>query len=162
MKFNSIYSSIAKTGQDLSNEFEDVYEEIPPYSVDLQTGELLNKTPNPIIRKVGKRNVQEQIQSFADDVNLYKILERVAVSGDTSLLNRKVAYFGDYVNLPDNLNDFNDFCKKVFDDNKNVSKDLLDAAINSSLGSAELESIIKKHVEQAVIAAQANNTKGDE
>lgn len=154
--FYSSYVGRSRTGLNLSNKFEDVYEEIPPYAVDVVTGELLNKTPDPILKCIGKKNIFEEIQSFRDDCDIYKILERVAISGDTSFLNRRVGLFGDFVNLPDNINDFNQYVKKVFDENQNVSKEVLEAAINSSLSSSELEALIAKHV-NAAIASQKNN-----
>ena len=159
--FPSPYSPIKKYSEDLSNVYVDVYEEIPPYAVDISTGDLLNKTPDPIIKKVGVRNIQEYIDSFKDECDIYKILERVAISGDSSLLNRKVGLFGDFVNLPDNLNDMNQYVKKVFESNKDVSKEVLEAAINSSLSSSEINKLIEKHVQEAILAAsQKNNDNG--
>lgn len=155
--FPSPYSEMKKSSQDLSNEFEDVFEEIPPYSVDIKTGDLINKTSLPIIKKVGKVNVQEKIQSFADEVDIYKILERVAISGDTNLLNRRIGSFGDFVNLPDNLNDFNDYVKKAFSNSSNLPDDLIKAALNNSIKSGELESLISKHVQKAMEVSKKSN-----
>lgn len=160
--FPGPYSKMKKSGQDLSRKFEDVYQEIPPYAVDIKTGELLNKTPDPILIKVGTRNIFEYIQSFKDDVDIYKILEKVAISGDDSFLNRRIGQFGDFVMLPDNINDLNSYIKSIFDNNTNVPKDILDAAINSSIVGADLEAIIAKHVNQAVIDYNEKFKKGDE
>lgn len=151
------YSKMKKSSQDLSNVFEDVFEEIPPYSVDIKTGDLINKTSLPIIKKVGKVNVQEKIQSFVDDVDIYKILERVAISGDTNLFNRRIGTFGDFVNLPDNLNDFNDYVRKSFSNSSNLPDELIKAALNNSIKSGELESLISKHVEKAIESSKKSN-----
>lgn len=144
--FVTIYGGRPKTAQNLFVEFVDVYQEIPPYAVDTKTGDLLNKTPDPILINVGKKNIVEEIQSYSDSVNIYKILERCALSGDMSFLNRRVGTFGDFVNLPDNINELNDFCNSIFEKNKNVSKSILEAAINKSLTSGDLAKIINDHV----------------
>ena len=38
--------------------------------------------------------------------DLYKILERFALTEDPSIINQRVGMFGDFTNLPDNINDF--------------------------------------------------------
>ena len=58
--------------QDLSNEFEETFEEIPPYAKD-EKGNWLNDTSVPKLVPTGKINIQDRIQSYYDDVDIYKI-----------------------------------------------------------------------------------------
>ena len=150
MKFRQPYSKIEKPGFDYSNPMQDIYIEIPPYAVDTETGDLLNKTALPIRKKIGQRNVDEIIQSYAFDCDIYKILEKVAISGDSSLLNRKIGSFADYLNLPDNLNDLNEFCDSIVSQNSNVDRSILQAAINEALNGDELKKVISDYVSQQV------------
>lgn len=152
-KFNSMYGpGVKKTGQDLSRETEKVFIEVPPFAVN-EKGEFLNKTDSPILKENGVVNVQEKIQSFKDDVDIYKILEKVALTGDTSILNQKIGSFADLVNLPDNVNDMNEYIKKATDV-EGVSKDILEAAVNEKLSSEDMEKLIAKKVSEAIAAQQ--------
>ena len=88
--FRSMWSNpYGSKMQDLSNEFEEVFEEVPPYAVDPATGKFLNDSSVPKIISKGKINVQERIQSFEKEVDLYSILEKFAYSGDQALLNAR-------------------------------------------------------------------------
>jgi hypothetical protein len=152
VRFRGPYDKVSKSSQDLSNIYEDVYEEIPAYSIDVKTGDFLNKSNVPVLKKLGKKNIQEQIDSYKDDCDVYKILERVAAVGDPTLLNRRVGSFGDFVDLPDNINDFNGMCNSTFDKTKNISKDLLQAAINEKLSKVDLDKVINNHVKAQIEA----------
>ena len=83
VRFNSMYGpGVQKTGQDLSRTKEDVFEELPPFAMDSE-GNFLNKSSNPKVLRVGEVDVQERIQSYANDVDIYHILERLTLSGDS-------------------------------------------------------------------------------
>lgn len=116
--------------QDLSNEFEDVYTEIAPYAVDPKTGKFLNDSSIPKVVKTGRINIQERIQSFAEDVDIYRILEKFAYSDDMSLINKHVANYGDISDMPDNLNDIalktNAFIDKLTELNPELAKMVID------------------------------------
>lgn len=86
--------------------FIETYVEIPPYAIDKETGEILNKTNKPILVKGEDFNFYEKIQSYRDDCNIYSILAKYAMTGDESVLNKKVGTFADIVDIPDNINDF--------------------------------------------------------
>lgn len=148
MEFRKPYDSIPKTGLDYSNIFVDVFEEIPPYSIDVKTGEFLNKTNVPVFKKVGVRNIQEDIQSYHDDCNIYKILERVALSGDESILRQRVGSFGDFVNLPDNINDFNEFCAGVVA--KSNDPEVVKIALNQALTDKQVLEAISTYVQKQI------------
>lgn len=55
------------------------------------------------IVETGKSNLYEYIQSFADSVDITKILEKCALLDDYSILNRMPAQFMDVSNMPSNL-----------------------------------------------------------
>ena len=136
-------------GQDLSNPFQDLIEEIPPFTKD-ENGKWLNDSSVPKYVKRGKINVQEQIQSYADEVDIYKILERFAATGDESVINKNPGFYYDISNIPTNFNDFqamllsssdklNLFSKEMKEkilNGENISQDLLDS---------EVKKIAKEH-----------------
>lgn len=156
-KFNSMYGpGVVKTGQDLSNTKEPIYKELPPYAVDEKTGEFLNKSSFPKLVKVGEVDVQEQIQSYADDVDIYKILERYALSGgDNTIINRSVGTFGDFVDIPDNLHDFDMYVGSQIDSIKKFDPDLAKVILSEASSEADIKAAIDKYVLGKVNAPKA-------
>lgn len=136
-------------GQDLSDPFQDLIEEIPPFTKD-EKGNWINDSSVPIYKKVGKINVQEQIQSYADEVDIYKILERFAATGDESIINKNPGFYYDISNIPTN---FNDFQHMLLDSSKNLdlfSKDMKEKLLNgedisNDLMESEVKRIAKEH-----------------
>lgn len=59
-----------------------------------------------------KVSLDKYIQSFAGDVGLENILKRVALTGDTSLLNEKQPLYGDIRNMPENNMERDDAIKQ--------------------------------------------------
>lgn len=150
-RFNSMYGAgVPKTAQDLSNELEEVFIELPPFAID-EEGNFLNKTASPILKSNGFVNVQEKIQSFKDDVDIYKILEKVALTGDSSFLNKKIGTFADICDLPDNVNDMNDYIKKTTN-TEGISEDILKAAVADSISTEQMQALIAAEVEKAMAA----------
>ena len=126
--------------QDLSNEYEDTFIEIAPFTRD-EKGNWLNDTSVPKLVSNGKVNVQERIQSFADDVDIYKILERFAYSGDMALINQRPAMSNDVdvSNLPNNLNDFNDVFNEMKDNLGSLHPDLAKMVLDDKTSFADIE-----------------------
>lgn len=65
---------------------------------------------------VGKTNVYEKIQSYKDDNNIYKILNRV-LQGDYSQLDTNQGIFLDTTKIPKTINEYNQYveeCKSQF------------------------------------------------
>ncbi|MCR5308186.1 MAG: hypothetical protein K6E24_04250 [bacterium] len=100
--------------QDLSRELEEVFEEVPAFTTDPDTGKLLNATSVPQIVSKGFINVYDKIQSHAKEADIYSILEKFAYSGDSALLNARECGYGDLSDLPDNLNDFAQYVNQNF------------------------------------------------
>lgn len=64
---------------------------------------VVNKEGAKVLEKVGETDFYAYIQSFKDSVDLKQIVERCAMSGDMSLLQRAQGVFGDYVGFPKDL-----------------------------------------------------------
>lgn len=136
---------------DLSRQTEPIFLEIEPFSVDSETGEILNKSSKPIIKQIGEQNVYEKIQSYKDDVDIYNILKRFSETGDSSLLNKRVGAFMDIADLPDNIHDFN----KMLDDAAEKYKNLDDSIKENIFNDDKLNEIISLKVKEQL----ANNVK---
>lgn len=147
--------------QDYSNPFEEVFEEIPPYALDPKTGKLLNETSQPILISKGKINVWEKIQSFRDEVDLYKILEKFAYSGDQSILNARACSYGDISNLPDNINDYAAFVDKHIDNLKAMNLELAKKVLDDNISSLDIENEANKILNNRVEALKKNNESED-
>lgn len=126
--------------QDLSNEYEETFEEIPPYTKD-EKGNWLNDTSVPKLVPAGKINIQERIQSFYDDVDIYKILERFAYTGDMALFNQREAYDTDIdiSSIPTNFNDFNDYYNHFRDELSKVNPDIARLILDDKVLSSDIE-----------------------
>lgn len=57
------------------------------------------------LKRVGKINAYEHIQSFADSTDIHVILQRFAATGDTSLMNVRQGMYGDFTSLPKSMAD---------------------------------------------------------
>lgn len=155
MKFNSMFGpGVERTGLDYSNTKEPIFTEIPPYTKDSE-GNWLNDTSFPKIIKTGYVDVQEKIQSFADDVDIYKILERFAYSGDTAVINRSHGVYSDITNIPDNLHSFSEYVGKNLDTLKNIDSDLAKAILNEDSTESDIAAAYNKSVAKKVAADKA-------
>ena len=147
--------------QDLSNEFEDVYEELEPFAIDPKTGNFLNNSSVPKIVKTGKVNVHEKIQSFREDVDLYRILERFAYSEDNALLNARQCAYGDISNLPDDLNGFAQLVNMQLDKLTEMNPELAKLVIDDKATSEDIEKkandILKQRIEASKVEADKTN-----
>lgn len=153
--FRSMWSNpFGIEGQDLSNELEDVYQEIQPFAVDPKTGEFLNNSSIPKVVKTGQINVQEKIQSFATDVELYHILEKFAYSEDSAIINQKPCAYGDISEMPDNLNDYAQFVNKHIDKLTSLNPELAKMVLDESATPEQIEAKAKE-IYQARIEAQS-------
>lgn len=62
--------------QECDNPFVEQFKEIPPFTQDPTTGEILNDTPYPKLVKVEPLNIQELIDSF-DDKDIYSMIKNL-------------------------------------------------------------------------------------
>lgn len=151
-RFNSMYGfGVEKTGQDLSNTKEPVFTEVPPFAYDEETGEFLNKSSFPKLVKTGEVDVQEKIQSYLDDVDIYKILEKVALSGDmiesSPLTNvSKGLSDVDITNIPNNIHDFDKMVQSNLHQLKKVSPELAAVILKEDSSEADLKVAISNYI----------------
>lgn len=104
MKFRTNYTKNKKTGIDCSNVYEKQYVEIVPYTKDAKTGKYLNESSVSIFKENGKVNIQEQIDSYRDTCDIYKIIDKYTATGDIALLNQRKGVFVDITGFPDDSN----------------------------------------------------------
>jgi hypothetical protein len=134
--FRTMYSGIKKTAEDCSDPFQKTYKELPPYAVDPESKKILNKKSVPVLVEDEPFNIDEYIQSFKDECDIYTILEKFALTGctDQSLINKGVMSFGDISELPDNFNDLNEYFenanKKLNSFSKDVAAQILDDSVS--------------------------------
>lgn len=138
--FNSMFCcSVKLVDQDLSRETEEVFEEVAPFAIDPETGDLLNKTSQPMLISKGFINVHDKIQSFAKEADIYSILEKFAASGDQTLLNARECGYGDLTQLPDNLNDFAQYVRNNFKALDNLNPELAKLVIDDKISAEDIE-----------------------
>lgn len=144
VQFRSMWNNpFGVVGQDLSDPFLDTFIEIPPFTRD-DKGNFINDTSVPKFKKTGKINVQEQIQSYADEVDIYKILEQFAATGDDSLLNRVNGFYSDISEVPTNFNDYQDYLIKNINNLDYVSKELKEKILTGeSISSVDIDNEVR-------------------
>lgn len=139
LDFNGFYSPKAIKPLDLSNKKQEQFEEIPPFTKDAD-GKWLNDTSQPKLISKGYFDVDEYINSFKDDVDIYKLLEKIALTGDESLLYQKEGWYGDSTVFPDNIHDaISSFDDHVAVMEKYFTKDEISAIVK---GEASVEDIV--------------------
>lgn len=158
--FRTMYLGIEKTAVDCSDPFQKTYKELPPYAVDPETKKILNKKSVPILVEDEPFNIDEYIQSFKDDCDIYTILEKFALTGctDTSLINKGVMSFGDISELPDNFNDLNEYFEKANKKLDLFSKDVATQILDESISVDN----IQKGLSDKIAAEEAAVVKKDE
>ena len=165
VKFNTIYGGIFKTAQDCSNPYQKRFKEIPPYAVDIESGKFLNKTSQPILVPDEDFDVDEFVQSFKSECDIYTILEKFALTGctDTSIINRGIMSFGDISELPDNFNDMNEYfekaSKKLSEFNEDTAKQILSDDVSIDKIQNDLTDKLNRVAQSAV--DKTDEGKGD-
>lgn len=148
--FYTGYTIPAPVGQKCDDRFVPRYKEIAPFSMNNETGEILNKTAKPKLVRINDFNMYEYIQSFREETDLKTILKKYSQTGDTSLLNKSVGSFADIVNIPDNIHEFNkvngDLAKKL----EKFSPKLKDAILSGN--NTDLSALVAEEVKKLFIA----------
>lgn len=146
MKFRGQYCNCTlRSSQDLSRRFEQTYKEIAPFARD-EKGNFLNDSPYPILVEGDKVDIQERIDSYRDDVDLYSILKKVSLTGDLSYLDKKAGFYADFSNIPHNYNDINDYYKSLAKDFRELPQDIREAILSGK----PLDDIFKDNVQENV------------
>ena len=154
-KFRSMwFNPFESIQQDLSNEFEETYEEIQPFAIDANTGKFLNDSSVPKIVKTGKINVHEKIQSFAKEVDLYSILEKFAYSGDNAIINARECQYGDISDMPTDLNGFAQLVNVQFDKLNSINPELAKMVIDENVSASDIEAKASEIMKARIDAAK--------
>ena len=124
---------------DYSYPMREQFEEIPPYSKNNETGEILNDTPYPILRKKEDINFDDYINSF-DDCDIYSLLKNLATSPvKMAEVGLKASDCYDTTILPKNIHEANDNILKG-----QLAKDNLDPRISAVIDDTDkLKSVIR-------------------
>ena len=112
MEFIDMWTGREKTGQDCSNKYIRQFVEVPPYAKD-EKGKFINESSRTILKEIEPFDMDEYIQSFKEDTDIYAILKKFNMSGDISLLNQKQGFYEDISDLPDNHFDLEHLNEKI-------------------------------------------------
>lgn len=137
--------------------FEETYIEIPPFAIDTETGEILNKNPYPILKKGEPRNFYQEIQSYKEDCDIYAILTKFASTGDVSLLNKGHLQYADIADIPNNIADFSDLVKKNMEELKKLDPVKANTILN---GSKEELNVLVQDIVKAELVKRGFNVDG--
>lgn len=148
-KFNR-WNPAPRTGLDYSRKLEKQFVEVAPYAKD-EKGKFINEKSVPVLMETEPIDVDAQIQSYKDDVDIYKILEKWMLSGDNSLINpnghkawedmpKNQVY--DYTEYPDNIHDLADSFDGAAEMLNGVDNNIVNDIVNTDKDSNELASSI--------------------
>lgn len=143
MKFQSNYASRERKAVDLSNSLIKQYVEIAPYTKDSETGDYLNETPYPVLKEIEPKDIQKEIDSFADECDIYNIIRRSRQGLDVSA-HFKDKVYGDISNIPQN--ELEQLAQAKAVSAVNIPDDVKTALLNN-VSDEELLALLKKRVE---------------
>ena len=124
--------------QECDNPLVEQFKEIPPFTQDPVTGEILNDTPFPKLVKVESMNIQEYIDSF-DDKDIYSMIKNL-INDPLGVSRAKLteSMVGDTTILPKNIHEAESIINKGV-----AAKDTLDPRIVEAINDdAKLKSVI--------------------
>lgn len=156
IKFISPHSETKKTELNIKKEDSliPIFDTLAPYAKN-EKGQVINNTPFYVVAKIGEFNIDEKIQSFVDDTDLYRILEKFAYNDDMTLLNVNSGFYGDISGMPDNKNDFDNYFKSNIEFfRNNYSKDIQKMILDDSKSVDDIISAFTKEYEDAVKSSQ--------
>lgn len=139
-----------RKGLDYSRKLERQFVEVAPYAKD-EKGKFINEKSVPVLIETDPIDVDAQIQSYKDDVDIYKILEKWMLSGDNSLINpnghkawedmpKNQVY--DYTEYPDNIHDLADSFDGAADMLNGVDNNIINDIVNTEKDSKDIASSI--------------------
>lgn len=144
--------------QECDNPYVEQFKEIPPFTQDPTSGEILNDTPFPKLVKVESMNIQEYIDSF-DDKDIYSMIKNLIndpLGVSRAKLNESMV--GDTTILPKNIHDADAIIK-----NGVAAKDSLDPRIVEAINDdAKLKSVIMEILKVKDVSVQKEADSGKE
>lgn len=156
MAFKTTYSTEWREPQKMSSMVK-IYKEIKPGTFD-KDGNILNKEDHNILIEAGEEDLQAKIDSFRDSVDIYKLIEKFILTGDESYINQKQGQYMDISDLPDNINDFQDFKKKALEKASTFDEDLTkNIVVNQGISDSDLDAYIQEKVKAEMAKQQLKN-----
>lgn len=89
-----------------------VYKSLPPYAKD-EDGKIINDSQFYKRICIGKKDLQEIVDSNIESTNYYKVIDAYMACGDISLLNVRKGEYGDISSIPSNPNDLNAYVNNI-------------------------------------------------
>lgn len=155
MTLRTLRDPIEKSGIDCSNPRRRQFVEIQPFSVDPDTGEILNPTGQLVLKEVAPINQDEVIQSYFETSDLKTCLSRIRKgSGEALPTYDGTGSFIDLSNMPRNIRELDRYLKE-----KQIKAASPAAAASSAPDVApadkELDEKIKTYLDRKFAAAAA-------
>lgn len=151
MNFKSNLAPRKRLAVDLSRKLVPQFIEIPPYAKDPDTGKFLNESPYPKLKEIDPKDIQKEIDSYAQDCDIYNIIRRSQQGLDVSYAFKDKQY-ADISNIPDNKLDQIAQAEAV---SKVPLTDDVKEALLSNMTDEEILAILKKKVEADTSAPAA-------
>ena len=149
MKLRTVRDETEKTGVDCSNPRRRQFVEIQPFSVDPDTGEILNSTGEVALKEVAPVHQDEMIQSYFESTDLRTVLTRIRKgSGEELPVNDGTGSFIDLTQIPRNRMELDRYLKEK--KNKAVNPSSVDTAPVDSptVSDDELDKKIKTYLDR--------------
>ena len=143
MNFKSNLAPRKRLAVDLSRKLIPQFIEIPPYAKDPDTGKYLNESPYPKLKELDPKDIQKEIDSYAQDCDIYNIIRRSQQGLDVSYAFKDKQYV-DVSNIPDNQLDQIAQAEQI---SKVALTDEVKSALLSNMTDDEILAILKKKVE---------------
>lgn len=143
MNFKSNLAPRKRLAVDLSRKFIPQFIEIPPYAKDPDTGKFLNESPYAKLKELDPKDIQKEIDSYAQDCDIYNIIRRSQQGLDVSYAFKEKQY-ADISNIPENNLDQIAQAESI---SKVVISDDVKEALLSNMTNEEILAILKKKVE---------------
>lgn len=155
MNFKSNLAPRKRLAVDLSRKLIPQFIELPPYAKDPDTGKYLNESPYPKLKELDPKDIQKEIDSYAQDCDIYNIIRRSQQGLDISYAFKEKQY-ADISGIPDNKLDQIAQAESI---SKVVLSDDVKQALLSNMTDEEILAILKKKVEADTSAPAATEVK---
>lgn len=156
IKLRSRRDDIDKTGVDCSDPMRKQFVEIQPFSVDPDTGEILNQTNQVTLKEVAPINQDEAIQSYFESTDLKTVLNRIrSGSGEAVPAYDGTGSYVDLANMPKNIMELDRYLKEKKTQAVNVQNKESSVSQVSPVSDDELDKRIKSYLDRKFAAASA-------
>ncbi len=155
MNFKSNLAPRKRLAVDLSRKLIPQFIEIPPYAKDPDTGVYLNESPYPKLKELDPKDIQKEIDSYAQDCDIYNIIRRSQQGLDVSYAFKDKQY-ADISNIPQN--NLDQIAQAEAVSKVGLSDDVKEALL-SNMTDEEILAILKKKVEADTAPAATTEVK---